>query len=599
MQNQLKSNHGNLTGHSVLIIDDDQFTLGAMSGFLGKMGLEILVARDGRSGFEKACYAQPDLILLDVRLPGADGFEICDRLKVEETTKEIPVIFMTALTKTEHKIKGFNAGGVDYITKPLQFEEVLARVATHIQLDDLRQSLQQKVSERTALLTSTVKKLEQEIAQHQQTAAALKESEARYRCLFEESPISLWEEDFTEVQHYLNRLRASGITDFREYFRNHPEDVSRCAKLVKVRDVNKAALESMGAGSKEQLMGGLIDLFTKDSLEVFREELVTLAQGRVKFQSEAVHRTLTGDETHVVLCLRVAPGYETSLSKVMISFLDITDRKRAEEKLARQKDYLLKQASELARAKEEADAVDRAKYRFLSNISHELRTPLNPILGYSQLLIKQPNLTEDQRQQINDIHSSGKHLLVLIEDIINYCHDGGLSSEPIGDEFNLAHLIDAVKTEASDKAAAKKLAFHYEEPIPIPHRVYGPELKLKQVLSKILDNAVKFTNQGRITFRVICAEMGTSPVEAPDQPRQCRIQFQVEDTGPGISKDKLPTIFESFTQAPSKGQLIEGVGLGLSICRQLVEQMGGTIAVKSDVGKGSLFTVAFDLELAV
>jgi signal transduction histidine kinase len=160
MDNHLEPNHVTLKGYCVLIIDDDPANLGALSGYLGQMGLEVLVARDGASGLEKARYARPNLILLDVRMPGVNGFEICERLKAEQSTQDIPVIFMTALTKTEHKVKGFEAGGVDYITKPLQFEEVLARVATHLQLNDLRKNLEQKVEQRTAELEASNKELE-------------------------------------------------------------------------------------------------------------------------------------------------------------------------------------------------------------------------------------------------------------------------------------------------------------------------------------------------------------------------------------------------------------------------------------------------------
>jgi signal transduction histidine kinase len=160
MENHLEPDHAELKGHCVLIIDDDPANLGAISGYLGHIGIEVLVARDGPSGLEKARYARPDLILLDVRMPGANGFEICNCLKADQGTKEIPVIFMTALTETEHKVQGFKAGGVDYITKPLQFEEVLARVATHLQLSDLRKRLEQKVRQRTCELEASNKELE-------------------------------------------------------------------------------------------------------------------------------------------------------------------------------------------------------------------------------------------------------------------------------------------------------------------------------------------------------------------------------------------------------------------------------------------------------
>lgn len=134
---------------TLLIVDDNPTNLGVIADYLEDSGFAILIARDGESGVDKAMYALPDLILLDVMMPGIDGFETCRRLKSHETTKNIPVIFMTALSETEHKLDGFRAGAVDYVTKPLQQEEVLARITTHLQLRELTEQLEHKVWERT------------------------------------------------------------------------------------------------------------------------------------------------------------------------------------------------------------------------------------------------------------------------------------------------------------------------------------------------------------------------------------------------------------------------------------------------------------------
>ncbi len=598
MENNRQPNDSDLQGHSVLIIDDEPSSLGALSDYIEHIGLEALVARDGPSGIEKARYARPDLILLDVLLPGADGFEICSRLKTDETTKEIPVIFITALTKTEHKIKGFKAGGMDYITKPFQFEEVLARVATHLQLHDLRRRLEQKVCDRTAQLTIANQKLHQEIADHERTAAALKENEARYRCLFEDSPISLWEEDFSKVRQYFNQLCESGGIDVRAHFESHPEAVHECVDLVRVLDVNNATLKLLGTDNKEKLIADFNRLFNKQSLEVFREELITLAQGGLEFQSETVLLKHTGEKIHAVLCLRVAPGYETCLGKVMISLLDITDRKRAEEQLAHQRDCLEKQTEDLARAKEAAEAADRAKGLFLANASHELRTPLNPIIGYAQLLKRQPNLTNDQLRQLDAIQTCGEHLSALIEDILDFCQRSRRPAAAMADEFNLRQLVHDIKTEASYKAAQKRLSFTYTEPAVMPESVIGQEKRLRKLLSKLLDNAIKSTTQGGITLRVLCTDAQAAQAGGSPRRNVFTVQFQVADTGSGISEDKLETIFEAFNPAPSNGQLVDGMGLGLAICRQLVQLMGGTIAVESKSGGGSIFTVTLDMEAA-
>jgi len=129
---------------SILIVDDTPNNIAVLVDYLSDTHFKVLVARDGESAIAQAKYAQPDLILLDVLMPGIDGFETCARLKNDHALKDIPVIFMTALSETVDKVKGFNAGAADYITKPLQHEEVLARINTHLALRRLQKSLEEK-----------------------------------------------------------------------------------------------------------------------------------------------------------------------------------------------------------------------------------------------------------------------------------------------------------------------------------------------------------------------------------------------------------------------------------------------------------------------
>jgi signal transduction histidine kinase len=142
-----------ITQQSILIVDDIPANLSVLMDFLSKTGFKVLVATDGKSALKKAAYAQPDLILLDVMMPGIDGFQVCKILKSQEQTQEIPIIFMTALSETIDKIKGFNLGAVDYITKPIQHEETLARVNTHLKLRQLQEQLQEQlqISKKSAI----------------------------------------------------------------------------------------------------------------------------------------------------------------------------------------------------------------------------------------------------------------------------------------------------------------------------------------------------------------------------------------------------------------------------------------------------------------
>ncbi|HEY9636620.1 MAG TPA: adenylate/guanylate cyclase domain-containing protein [Coleofasciculaceae cyanobacterium] len=164
----------NINKGVIVIVDDKPTNLGVLFDFLTDSGFRVLVAQDGESALQKVEYAHPDLILLDVMMPGIDGFETCRRLKANPLTQDIPVIFMTALSDTVDKVKGFNLGAVDYVTKPVQQEEVKARVTTHLTLRNLQKKLQVQNLQ-----------LEQEIKEKQQAEESWRKAEEKYRSIFE------------------------------------------------------------------------------------------------------------------------------------------------------------------------------------------------------------------------------------------------------------------------------------------------------------------------------------------------------------------------------------------------------------------------------
>jgi signal transduction histidine kinase len=233
---------------------------------------------------------------------------------------------------------------------------------------------------------------------------------------------------------------------------------------------------------------------------------------------------------------------------------------------------------ELTVAKEAAESASRAKSLFLSSMSHELRTPLNAILGYAQILRRQHNLTEPQRQQLEIMQVSGEHLLTLINDVLDL---GRIEADKMTVEevnFDLPALLKQVYHLTSVGAHKKGLNLEFRLETPLPPYVFGDERKVRQILLNLLANAVKYTEQGSV---VLQASYGTAG--------EAVFRCEVRDTGVGIPEDKLESIFEPFTQLGSEGLISQGTGLGLSISKRLLALLGGRIGVESQAGQGSSF----------
>ncbi len=245
---------------------------------------------------------------------------------------------------------------------------------------------------------------------------------------------------------------------------------------------------------------------------------------------------------------------------------------------------LHKANKELEKAKNDAERANLIKSEFLSNMSHELRTPLNGIMGYAQILKTMGNLNEMQSEQVDIIHSSGQHLLSLINEILDYSKIEAKKLELSKCVFSFTSLLNNVLNIIRVRAEQKDLLLIFHSDDDIPNYVEGDELKVRQIIINLLSNAVKYTKTGTINFRV-------KSIKNPEH----NIKIEVEDTGIGIARDKIEKIFEPFTQFNEKLKFVEGTGLGLAITRKLIELMNGKLFVESEENKGSAFTVLLNL----
>ncbi len=330
-----------------------------------------------------------------------------------------------------------------------------------------------------------------------------------------------------------------------------------------IRDVNLAGAALLG-----QERGRLIDqrfgLFVAEpARRLFADLLRQLCAEKTRAAFELALASAAGP-AHVQV---QAAGFARE-PLCRLAVIDITDRKRIEDALCR--------------ARDDAEAANRAKSFFLANMSHEIRTPMNAIVGFSELLL-QETVNARQRQYLGIIQTRSHDLLLLINDILDLSRIEADRLVLACEDFSPASTVDEVLLMFSPVAAAKGLRLERELSARVPAQSCGDPRRLRQVLVNLVGNAIKFTRAGAVTVSVDC--------ESADQNAPGGlICFAVRDTGAGVPADKLELIFKPFTQADETSTRSHGgAGLGLTIARRLVEKMGGRLWVESVLGKGSVF----------
>jgi len=636
-----------LTG-TLLIIDDMPEYVNILLKFLTRIGFEVLMAYEGQKGLKMAQLHLPDLILLDIRMSGMDGFEVCKHLKSQSITQNIPVIFMTALTDSASKLKGFKLGAADYVTKPLQYEEVLARVNAHLKLHQLQmqiaeQNLQLQISQERYALAAAAGKTgvwDWNIQSHEiYLDAALKELLG-----YGDIELNQWsdwialihpsdsERVIEATQEYLQQPESEYLLEYRML---HKE-----GHIIWV--MTRGSLIDDSQGSAYRMVGTTTDITepqkTEEALKLVHQIFTTVLDSleaavyvtdidtyELLFVNKNTQKLFNHEQPLGKICWQLISNQEQTCpcgsfcpaSKLITvdgqttdgytweyqnpktqswfyiqgRAIDWIDGRLVRLEVATEITQLKQTEKELIQAKDAAEVANRAKTAFMANITHELRTPLNSILGYTQLFQINQTLNQELQEGLTIIQRNGEHLLTLINDILDISKIEANQVKLVPVDFYLEPFLKNIYELFQMRAKQKGIAFHYQPVTPLPKMVHADKIRLRQILINLLSNAIKFTQTGKVTFKV-----GLVPTQNVNFQNQ-KIEFQVEDTGIGIAAEDADNIFLPFQQLGDWKHHSEGSGLGLAISKKLVEMMGGKLHVKSTLKQGSTFWTELHLPI--
>lgn len=345
---------------------------------------------------------------------------------------------------------------------------------------------------------------------------------------------------------------------------------------------NQAYLRMWGFDSLDEIRGTSPAAHCADPAILGQIITRLLADGRDL--REFTPRRKDGSTFEVLMAYQ---SFSTTDGKMLFmgSSLDVTERKRAEEELFQYRDRLedlvKERTAELERAKEQAEAANKAKSTFLANMSHELRTPLNAILGFSRILGGDPAASPAQKANLAVVLKSGEHLLALINDVLELVkiEADKAGVEPV--DFDVGVLIIDILAMLRGRADAKGIELVFDQTTSFPRFVRTDAQKLRQVIINVVGNAIKFTARGRVTLSLSLLPRKASGAHYD-------LLFEIKDTGPGLALQDEARIFNPFEQGSGRDST-EGTGLGLSIAREYVRKLGGDITVESEPGLGATF----------
>jgi len=517
---------------TLLLVDDLEENLVAMTALLRRPGLRLLKARSGEEALELVLVNEVALALVDVQMPGMDGFELAELMRGSERTKHVPIVFVTAGAHDRKRLfQGYDSGAVDFLYKPIEPHILTNKVAVFVELFRQKQ--------------------------------AIARGSALQNAIFNNANFSSIATDAKGVIQIFNvgAERMLGYSAADVVDKITPADISDPQEVIARAKTLSLELATPIAPGFEALVfkasRGIEDIY----------ELTYIRKDGSSFPA-VVSVTALRDAQDVII------GY-------LLIGTDNTARKQVEDAL--KENYVelenAKAAAEMAMAS--AEKANLAKSEFLSSMSHELRTPLNAVLGFAQLLaseIPPPSMT--QKQSIQQITQAGWYLLRLINEILDLAMIESGKVTMSQETISLTDVLQDCQAMIEPQAQKRGIQMSFPNADSCFY-VHADRTRVKQVMINLLSNAIKYNRVGG-AVSVQCATSGEN-----------RVRVSVQDTGTGLTAEQLKQLFQPFNRLGQEGRAEEGTGIGLIVTKQLVECMGGAIGVTSTVCVGSVFWVEF------
>lgn len=518
---------------------------------------DLRITPTGKKILEEVPLYSPDLILLSSLLPDIDGFEVCRSLKENQITRNIPVVFLMDKSHRECIARGFSVGGIDYIKKTCLREEILAKVQTHLHFNALVK--QDKQFDQLKVKNA---ELEKEIADQKRAVTIARIQNQALEAFAQGNKLS-------DIIDFLTKGLESqfeGSMCSVLLFDDEDQSLHHCSSPSLPLEFSQA-IDGMKIGPVVGACGTAA--YTKKLVVSENIETDPLWARARKF---ALSHNLRSCWSRPIL---------TSDGKLLGTFAVYYNVPRRPEKEELDLIESFAYVAGVAIGSVELKKNSKAKSDFLARMSHELRTPMNAIMGFTQLLgmDNQNPLNKNQKEHLGIISSAGKHLMQLIDEVLELAkiETGNLSLSI--DVIHLNALVENVLSISKPLADEKGVTLECLKQEGEDYFIEADSLRLIEVLLNLISNAIKYNKSGGSVQLILEKRNGVT------------IRTGIKDTGHGISKENISRLFKPFERFDVDSELIDGSGIGLSISKQLVEKMNGTIGFESEFGKGSLFYV--------